>query len=215
MKSVLIIGIGRFGHHLCIDMANRGNEVMIIDKDEKKTTDLLEYATAVRVGDCTNEDVLQSFGVANFDICFVTIGESFQNSLETTSLLKELGAKLVISRAERDVQEKFLLRNGADKVVYPEKQVAKWASIRYTDDHILDYMEVDASHAIFEVEVPKEWIGKTVGKLDIRKKYDINIMAVKDDGKVSMAISADTCFKEDVTLLVLGEYKAIKKCFCI
>ena len=97
----------------------------------------------------------------------------------------------------------------------PEKMVAKWATIRYTDDHILDYMEVDASHAIFEVEVPKEWIGKTVGKLDIRRKYDINIMAVKDDGKVSMAISADTCFKEDVTLLVLGEYKAIKKCFCI
>mgnify|MGYP003364752731 FL=1 len=122
---------------------------------------------------------------------------------------------MVISRAERDVQEEFLLRNGADKVVYPEKMVAKWATIRYTDDHILDYMEVDASHAIFEVEVPKEWIGKTVGKLDIRKKYDINIMAVKDDGKVSMAISADTCFKEDVTLLVLGEYKAIKKCFCI
>ena len=109
----------------------------------------------------------------------MTIGGSFQNSLETTSLLKELGAKLVISRAERDVQEKFLLRNGADKVVYPEKQVAKWASIRYTDDHILDYMEVDASHAIFEVEVPEEWTGKTVGGLDIRKRYNINILAVK------------------------------------
>ena len=121
---------------------------------------------------------------------------------------------MVISRAERDVQEKFLLRNGADKVVYPEKWWQNGNDPLY-DDHILDYMEVDASHAIFEVEVPKEWIGKTVGKLDIRKKYDINIMAVKDDGKVSMAISADTCFKEDVTLLVLGEYKAIKKCFCI
>ena len=111
---------------------------------------------------------------------------SFQNSLETTSLLKELGAKLVISRAERDVHEKFLLRNGADKVVYPEKQVAKWASIRYTDDHILDYMEVDASHAIFEVEVPEEWTGKTVGGLDIRKRYNINIPALlpqKSHGK--------------------------------
>ncbi len=90
---------------------------------------------------------------------------------------------MVISRAERDVQEKFLLRNGADKVIYPEKQVAKWASIRYTDDHILDYMEVDASHAIFEVEVPKEWIGKTVGELDIRRKYDINILAIKNNGE--------------------------------
>ena len=158
---------------------------------------------------------LESLGIGNFDICFVTIGESFQNSLETTSLLKELGAKLVISRAERDVQEKFLLRNGADKVVYPEKQVAKWASIRYTDDHILDYMEVDASHAIFEVEVPREWIGKTVGGLDIRRKYDINILAVKNEGEVSIAVSPNTVLIAGSTILVLGDYKAIQKCFHI
>ena len=158
---------------------------------------------------------LESLGVGNYDICFVTIGDSFQNSLETTSLLKELGAKLVISRAERDVQEKFLLRNGADKVVYPEKQVAKWASIRYTDDHILDYMEVDSSHAIFEVEVPKEWIGKTVGELDIRKKYRINIIAVKNGREMNMTITPDTLLENHVSLLVLGEYKAIQKCFHI
>ena len=143
----------------------------------------------------------------------MTIGDSFQNSLETTSLLKELGAKLVISRAERDVQEKFLLRNGADKVVYPEKQVAKWASIRYTDDHILDYMEVDASHAIFEVEVPENWISKTIGQLDIRKKFGINIVAIREDGKINMAISPNTVFRSGTTLLVLGEYKELQKCF--
>ena len=215
MKSFLIIGMGRFGSHLCRNLAKLGNEVMIIDQNEELLEPLLPYVTDAKIGDCTKEEVLKSLGVGNFDKCFVCIGTNFQSSLEITCLLKELGGKMVISRAERDVQEKFLLRNGADKVVYPEKMVAKWATIRYTDDHILDYMEVDASHAIFEVEVPKEWIGKTVGKLDIRRKYDINIMAVKDDGKVSMAISADTCFKEDVTLLVLGEYKAIKKCFCI
>ena len=201
--------------HIKQQSSQLGHEIMAVDLDEERVNDALPYVTNAQIGDSTNEEFLKSLGIANYDICFVTIGGNFQNSLETTCLLKELGGKMVISRAERDVQEKFLLRNGADKVVYPEKMVAKWATIRYTDDHILDYMEVDASHAIFEVEVPKEWIGKTVGKLDIRKKYDINIMAVKDDGKVSMAISADTCFKEDVTLLVLGEYKAIKKCFCI
>ena len=137
----------------------------------------------------------------------MTIGGSFQNSLETTSLLKELGAKLVISRAERDVQEKFLLRNGADKVVYPEKQVAKWASIRYTDDHILDYMEVDASHAIFEVEVPEEWTGKTVGGLDIRKRYNINILAVKNEGCLlytspARCLSMFLCFSDRCVLSV-------------
>lgn len=98
MKSVLIIGIGRFGHHLCIDMANRGNEVMIIDKDEKKTTDLLEYATAVRVGDCTNEEVLRSLGVGNFDLCFVCIGSNFQSSLEITSLVKSLEPNMLSVR---------------------------------------------------------------------------------------------------------------------
>ena len=215
MKTVLIIGMGRFGHHLASNMISLGNEVMIVDKDESRLEDLTKLISNIKIGDCTNEDVLQSFGVANFDICFVTIGESFQNSLETTSLLKELGAKLVISRAERDVQEKFLLRNGADKVVYPEKQVAKWASIRYTDDHILDYMEVDASHAIFEVEVPREWIGKTVGGLDIRRKYDINILAVKNEGEVSIAVSPNTVLIAGSTILVLGVYKAIQKCFHI
>jgi len=100
-------------------------------------------------------------------------------------------------------------------VVYPEKQVAKWASIRYTDDHILDYMEVDASHAIFEVEVPREWIGKTVGGLDIRRKYDINILAVKNEGEVSIAVSPNTVLIAGSTILVLGDYKAIQKCFHI
>ena len=171
--------------------------------------------TNAQIGDSTNAEFLQSLGIGNYDICFVTIGGSFQNSLETTSLLKELGAKLVISRAERDVQEKFLLRNGADKVVYPEKQVAKWASIRYTDDHILDYMEVDASHAIFEVEVPEEWAGKTVGELDIRKRYNINILAVKNEREFNIAISPDTYLAENTKLLVLGEYRTLQKCFRI
>ena len=133
----------------------------------------------------------------------------------TTSLLKELGAKIVISRAERDIQKKFLLRNGADQVVYPERQVAKWASIRYTADHILDYMEIDASHAIFEAEVPEEWLGKTIGELDVRRKYNINIIAVKDKGGVNIALSTDTLLKQDATILVIGEHKAIKRWFNI
>ena len=126
MKSVLIIGLGRFGHHLCIDMANRGNEVMVIDKDEKKTPDLLEYATAVRVGDCTNEEVLRSLGVGNFDLCFVCIGSNFQSSLEITSLVKELGAKHVVSKANRDIHAKFLLRNGADYSIFEIQPKAAW-----------------------------------------------------------------------------------------
>ena len=197
MKNVLLIGLGRFGRHIAMQLNQLGHEVMAVDWKEERVDKVLSFVTNAQIGDSTNAEFLQSLGIGNYDICFVTIGDSFQNSLETTSLLKELGAKLVISRAERDVQEKFLLRNGADKVVYPEKQVAKWASIRYTDDHILDYMEVDASHAIFEVEVPEEWVGKTVGGLDIRKRYNINILAVKNEEEFSIAISPDTDFTEN------------------
>lgn len=215
MKNILLIGLGRFGRHIAMQLNQLGHEVMAVDTNEERVNKVLPFVTNAQIGDSTNAEFLSSLGIGNYDICFVTIGGSFQNSLETTSLLKELGGKLVISRAERDVQEKFLLRNGADKVIYPEKQVAKWVSIRYTDDHILDYMEVDASHAIFEVEVPEEWIGRTVGDLDIRKKYNINILALKNGEKISIAISADTIFVDDITLLVLGEYKSVQKCFRI
>lgn len=215
MKNILLIGLGRFGRHLAIELNELGHEVMAVDDEEDRVNEILPYVTNAQIGDSTNADFLKSLGIGNFDICFVTISANFENSLETTSLLKELGAKIVISRAERDIQKKFLLRNGADQVVYPERQVAKWASIRYTADHILDYMEIDASHAIFEAEVPEEWLGKTIGELDVRRKYNINIIAVKDKGGVNIALSTDTLLKQDATILVIGEHKAIKRWFNI
>ena len=215
MKNILLIGLGRFGKHIAMQLNEMGHEIMAVDINEERVNRILPFVTNAQIGDSTDASFLESLGIGNFDICFVTIGGSFQNSLETTSLLKELGANLVISRAERDVQEKFLLRNGADRVVYPEKQVAKWASIRYADDHILDYMEVDASHAIFEVAIPDEWIGRSVVELDIRRRYNINILAVKKEREVSVTISVDTVLEADSTLLVLGDYKAIQKFFHI
>ena len=215
MKSILLIGLGRFGRHIAQELNELGHQVMAIDCNEDRVNAVLSYVTNAQIGDSTNTEFLRSLGIGNFDVCIVTIGGNFQNSLETTSLLKELGAKLVVSRAERDVQEKFLLRNGADEVIYPEKQVANWAAIRYTADHIRDYIEVGEAHAIFEVEVPKGWIGKTVGELDIRRKYSINIMATKENGKINMAVSPETVFTDKITLLVLGAYKELQKCFRI
>ena len=215
MKNILLIGLGRFGRHIALQLNKLGHEVMAVDINEERVNESLPIVTNAQIGDSTNTEFLKSLGIGNFDVCIVTIGGNFQNSLETTSLLKELGAKLVVSRAERDVQEKFLLRNGADEVVYPEKQVANWAAIRYTADHIRDYIEVDDAHAIFEVEVPEEWIGKTVGELDIRRKYSINIMATKENGKINMAVSPETVLTGNITLLVLGAYKELQKCFRI
>lgn len=215
MKNILLIGLGRFGRHIALQLNKLGHEVMAVDINEERVNESLTIVTNAQIGDSTNTEFLRSLGIGNFDVCIVTIGGNFQNSLETTSLLKELGAKLVVSRAERDVQEKFLLRNGADEVIYPEKQVANWAAIRYTADHIRDYIEVGEAHAIFEVEVPKGWIGKTVGELDIRRKYSINIMATKEDGKINMAVSPETVFTDKITLLVLGAYKELQNCFRI
>ena len=215
MKNILLIGTGRFGRHIAVQLSQLGHQVMAVDTNEERISDVLPYVTNAQIGDSTNAEFLRSLGIGNFDVCIVTISGNFQNSLETTSLLKELGAKRVVSRAERDVQEKFLLRNGADEVIYPEKQVANWAAIRYTADHIRDYIEVGEAHAIFEVEVPEGWIGKTVGELDIRRKYSINIMATKENRKINMAVSPETVLTDKITLLVLGAYKELQKCFRI
>lgn len=215
MKSILLIGLGRFGRHIAEKLNELGHEVMAVDINEERVDSILHIVTNAQIGDSTNVDFLRSLGIRNFDVCIVTIGRDFQNSLETTSNLKELGAKFVVARAERDVQEKFLLRNGADEVMYPEKQLAKWAAIRYSADHILDYIEINDSHAVFEVTVPVEWIGKSIGEIDIRRKYNINIMAVKHNGAMNIGIRSDTVLQKGETLLVLGEYKALQKCFHI
>lgn len=215
MKSILLIGLGRFGLHIAAQLNQLGHQVMAVDRNEERVTDAMDIVTNAQIGDSTNMTFLRSLGVDNYDVCIVTIGGNFQSSLETTYALKELGAKYVVSRAEQDGQAEFLLRNGANEVLYPEKQVAKWAAIRYSSDHILDYIELDETHSIFEVEVPKEWNGLSIGQLDVRRKYNINIVAIKKDKDLSFSITSETMLAKDQTMLVLGEYKALRKCFRI
>ena len=215
MKSILLIGVGRFGRHIAAQLAQLGHQIMAVDTDEARINEVMSFVTNAQIGDSTNAAFLRSLGVGNFDVCMVTISGNFQNSLETTSLLKELGAKCVVSRAERDVQAKFLLRNGADHVVYPEKQVARWVAIRYTSNHISDYIEIDDQHAIFEVEVPESWVGRSIGALDVRRRFGINILGVKRAGKTDVSVTPETVLAKDETILALGEYKAMQRCFRI
>lgn len=215
MKSILLIGLGRFGKHVAMHLHQLGHQVMAVDHVEERVEAVLPFVTNAQIGDSTNQAFLESLGIRNFDVCIVAIGNDFQSSLETTSLLKELGGKLVVARAARDVQEKFLLRNGADEVVYPEKQLAKWTAIRYSADHILDYMELDKDHAMFEIPVPENWAGRSIGQIDIRKKYKINIMALKRNGKLELTLSPDTVLEADQTMLVLGRNRDLQKCFRI
>lgn len=215
MKSILLIGINNFGTMIAKQLHDLGHQVLAVDRDEARINAILPLVTGAQIGDSTNEAFLRSLGINNFDVCIVTIGSDFQSSLETTSLLKELGGRLVVSRADREVQAKFLLRNGADEVINPEKQIAQWAAIRYASNHILDYINLDDDHAIYEVSVPKDWIGKSIGQIDIRKRYGINILAIKENGKMNLSVTPETILNENKTMLVLGERKTMQKCFKI
>lgn len=215
MKSILLIGLGRYGKHIATYLNELGHQVMAVDTVEEKVDAVLPFVTNAQIGDSTNAEFLESLGIGNYDVCIVAIGSDFQSSLETTSLLKELGAKLVVSRASRDVQAKFLLRCGADEVVYPEKQLARWTAIRYSADNILDYIELDGDHAMVEVSVPSGWVGQTIEEIGIRKKYSINIMGIKKNGKLELSLLPDMVLEEGETMLVIGWNKDLQKCFRI
>ena len=215
MKSVLLVGLGRFGRHIAIKLHELHHQVMAIDQKEERVEAVLPYVTNAQIGDSKNHNFMASLGVRNFDVCIVAIGDDFQSSLETTSLLKELGAKQVVARAARDVHAKFLLRNGADEVVYPEKQLASWTAIRYTSDHIIDYIELDDDNAIVEVSVPHSWVGKSVGALDVRRRYNINILGIKKTSKLDIGVTSSTVLTADETVLVLGSSRDIQKCLHI
>ena len=215
MKSILLIGVGRFGRHIIRKLNAMNHQVMAVDHDEDRIQDVLSSVTSAQIGDSTNEEFLSSLGISNFDACIVTIGDDFQNSLETVYLLKELGARKVIARASREIQEKFLLRNGADEVVYPEKQMAAWTAIRCASDHVLDYIELDDDYSIYELAIPNEWCGKTILELDIRKKFNINILGIREYGKLNMNITPNTVLNSRKSMLVLGNEKIIEKCFHI
>ena len=213
MKSVLLIGLGRFGRGVAEKLNELHHQVLAVDKNEERVNEILPLVTDAQIGDATSESFLRTLGVDNFDVCIVTIGEDFQSSLETTSLLKELGAKKVVSRASREVHRKFLLRNGADDVVYPEGQLAAWTAIRHTTDHVLDYIALDEEYAIYDLLVPEDWHGKTVGGIDIRRKYNLNLLAVRGNGHSSIAVTSDTMLQRNQTILVLGKWKDVQKCF--
>ena len=211
MKSVLLIGLGRFGRHMAAKLQELHHEVLAVDKDEERVNDALDIVTHAQIGDSTNPAFIASLGVRNFDMCVVAIGDDFQSSLETTALLKEQGAPYVLARAARDVHAKFLLRNGADDVVYPERQSASWAAVRYSSDHIFDYIELTPDHAIYETAVPPSWVGKTIGQLGVRQRHGINILATKRGGQLNPIPGGDHCFQAEETILVLGANKDVQR----
>ena len=213
MKSILLIGLGRFGRYIAEKLHDMQHAVLAVDHDEDRVNSILPFVTNALIADSTNADFLRSLGIPSFDICIVAIGDDFQSSLETTSLLKEFGARHVVARASRDIHEKFLLRNGADEAVYPERQFALWTAIRCGSNHILDYFPLSDEYAIYEVPVPKAWEGKSLGELDIRRRHHLNILGIKTGDRIDLNISAQTIFAPDAAVLVAGRQEDVAHVF--
>ncbi len=205
MKSILVIGMGRFGRHLAQRMQELGNNVMVVDVHEGNINPYVSLFTDSQIGDCTNESVVRALGVDTFDICFVTIGENFQSSLIVTSHLKNAGAKRVIAKANQDIQADLLYKIGADEVIYPEREMAEKVAVRYTAKNIFDYVPLTAEYSIYEIPILENWVGKTIMELNVRRKYRLNIIAVKNDGAISPMPGPDYMFVQGDHVVVMGK----------
>lgn len=206
MKSVLVIGMGRFGSNLAYKLLELKNEVVIVDSNAALIDEMASDFVDAHIGDCTNLSTLSSIGVNNFDVCFVCVGENFQSSLEITSNLKDLGAKQIVSKANKDIQAKFLYKIGADEVVYPEKHMAEKTAIRFsTSKNILDFIALTPDYAIYEIPVISVWIGRSIAEMDIRRKHNINVLAIKNGEQIIPVPSADYVFSDTDIVVVFGK----------
>lgn len=211
MKSFLIIGMGSFGHHLCRCLSRQKCEIMVVDRTGEAIEDVLSLVVSAKIGDCTKPEVLESFGVESFDVCFVCMGSNFQNSLQITSLLKEMGAKRVLSKADEDIHAKFLLRNGADEVLYPERKLAEQIAIVEASDYIFDLGELGDGYFIIEIQPRKDWLGKSIREVDIRSRYQLNIIGVIQAGVLQVTPDPDYVFREEEHMVVIGTEENISR----
>lgn len=212
MKNILILGLGRFGSAMVKPLAALGNQVVVCDTDEEKISRVLEYAAGAKIGDCTSEKFIRSLGVEDFDMVFVTIGENLQNSLVAVTLLKDCGAKYICAKAGSDMHEKLLLRLGADKVIFPERDAGERAANIYGRKSVFDCIELMENHAIYEIAVPASWVGKSVREVNVRARYGANILGVKKDKKSGLNpnVSPDYEFTAGSTVMIMGEISRLK-----
>ena len=209
-NSVLLMGLGRFGYHMAERMQELKDEVLGVDIDEDKVEQCLSCLTSAQIADATDENFIRTLGVRNFDVCVVAIGDNFQASLEVTALLKDFGAQFVVSRAAGEIHAKFLLRNGADQVIYPERDMARHAAVKYSANHVLDFFQLTPEYAIYEISAPKEWMGKSIEELQVRRKHHVNILAVRVGETVDPVVSPAYRFTGQESIFILGASKEVK-----
>lgn len=212
-KSFAIIGMGRFGKTIALQLFSMGHEVLIIDKDERIIQNMADRVTQAVAGDAKDESVLRSMGIRNYDCCVVAIGDNITDSVLITLLLKELGVGSIICKAQDISHKKILMKIGADRVVIPELEMGVKVAAQLSSTNVIDFIDLTEEYGIADLKVPKKWIGKGLRDMDIRRKYGVNIIAVKDCqdyDKIAILPDADYVFHEGDILVMLGHDDAIK-----
>ncbi len=203
-KEFVVIGLGRFGGSIVRSLSEQGMEVMAIDQDEDKVNEFSSIASHAVVADSTDESVLKSLGIRNFDHVIVAIGDDIQSSILTTLMLKEIGAKNITVKAQNDYHEKVLRKIGANQVVHPERDMGRRIAHNIVSNNVLDYLELSDEHSIVEIVANDHLSGNTLIQLDIRAQYGINIVAIKRDRDIIVSPQADEQIREGDVLIVIG-----------
>ncbi|MBS4193830.1 potassium channel family protein [Lederbergia citri] len=203
-KQFAVIGLGRFGGSICRELAEQGMEVLAMDKNEDRVNEFASIATHAVIADTTDENILKSLGIRNFDHVIVAIGEDIQSSILTTLMLKEIGVNHITVKAQNDYHEKVLLKIGADYVVHPERDMGRRIAHYIVSNNILDYLELSDEYSIVEIKVNDLLAGHSLMDLDVRAKYGLNIVAIKRGTEIIVSPQADDPLKKEDILIVIG-----------
>jgi trk system potassium uptake protein TrkA len=203
-KQFAVIGMGRFGSSVAKTLYNLGFEVMAIDANEHRTQEVTSMVTHAVQADSTDEDALRAIGIRNFDVVVVAIGQDIQSSILTTLILKDLGVTSIIVKAQNELHGKVLTKIGADKVIFPERDMGQRVAHHLISPNILDHIELSDDYSIVEIEVTKPMVGKNLRQLDIRAKYGCNVMAIKSGDRMNIAPHAEDKIKENDVLVIVG-----------
>ena len=203
-KQYLVIGCGRFGSSVAKKMCQLGNEVMVIDKDEDSINNIAELVTHTAIVDVTEERDLKSIGLGNFDVVIVAISSDVRASIMATVMAKEMGVPKVVCKAKDELQAKVLYKIGADKVVFPERDMGIRLAYNLASENILDQINLDPEYSIMEIVTPQNWVGKTIIELNLRAKYDITVLAVKTQSGLKVMPSPNYKIQEKNILIIIG-----------
>ncbi|MGM9934390.1 TrkA family potassium uptake protein [uncultured Clostridium sp.] len=210
-KQFVVVGLGRFGESLAKTVYDLGHDVLVIDMDEEKIADIADYVTHAVQMDATDENALRKLGLSNFDVAVVTIGSDIQASVMSALLMREMGVKYVIAKGHSDLHAKVLYKIGANKVILPEKDMGKRVAHNLVSSNILDYIELSSEYSIMEIEALDSWVEKSLIDLELRRKYGINVVAIKDGSKVNVSPGADEIIKKNDIIVALGSTKDLGK----